>query len=260
MNLSFHITLTDKWRLWYKAPMRRMFACGFFLIWLGFGLFSQAIPEQGFFEDGASGVEVETLCLSLDQRGATVNCYITWLSESRQAVVVDPGTPAAAILKFIRAHRLKVLAILNTHGHWDHCGGDSFLAAKLSVPVYVHQADSKMASQNAGGKCPITFYPGTQRLILDGWEIDVIPTPGHSPGSVCLRIGETLFSGDILFAGAIGKADGDSQTKRRANLQLEIQNIRKFLLILTPTTRVFPGHGPATTISAEKAFNPYIIQ
>jgi glyoxylase-like metal-dependent hydrolase (beta-lactamase superfamily II) len=111
-----------------------------------------------------------------------------------------------------------------------------------------------MASRVAGAKCPITPYPDDRRLVLGDWEIDVIPTPGHTPGSVCLRIGETLFSGDTLFAGAIGKADG------RADLRREVQNIRRFLLTLPPATRVFPGHGPATTIGAEKVFNPYIAQ
>ncbi|MDD8012529.1 MAG: MBL fold metallo-hydrolase, partial [Acidobacteriota bacterium] len=115
-------------------------------------------------------------------------------------------------------------------------------------------ADKKMASRVAGADCPIIPYPNDRFLILGGWEIEVIPAPGHTPGSVCLRIGEALFSGDTLFAGAIGKAEP------QANLRLEVQNIRRFLLILPPTTRVFPGHGPATTIGAEKAFNPYLIQ
>ena len=240
--------------------MLRILGLGVLLLLQGLGLFSQTVPDQGFFEDGTISLEVKTFPLSIAKRVEKANCYVAWLPESKQAVVVDPGNPEAKILEFIRARRLKVLAILNTHGHFDHCAGDSFLAAKLSVPVYLHQADRAMASRVAGTDCPITPYPNDQRLILDGWEIEVIPTPGHSPGSVCLRIGETLFSGDTLFAGAIGKADGDSKAERQANLQLEVQNIRKLLLTLPPTTRVFPGHGPATTIGAEKAFNPYIIQ
>ena len=240
--------------------MLRILESGALSLLLGLGLFPQTVPDQGFFEDGASSLEVKTFCLSIDKRLEKANCYVAWLPESRQAVVVDPGAPEAEILEFIRARRLKVLAILNTHGHFDHCAGDSFLAARLSVPVYLHRADRAMASRVAGADCPITFYPEDQHLILDGWDIEVIPTPGHSPGSVCLKIGETLFSGDTLFAGAIGKAEGDSEAERQANLRLEVQNIRELLLTLPPTTRVFPGHGPATTIGAEKAFNPYIIQ
>lgn len=240
--------------------MLRFLGFGALCILQGLGLFSQNVPDQGFFEDGTSGLEVKTFCLSLDKQGGTVNCYLAWLPESKQAVVVDPGAPAVEILEFIKARRLNVLAILNTHGHSDHCGGDRILAANLSVPVYLQRSDRALASRIAGADCPITFYPADPHLILDGWEIEVIPTPGHTPGSVCLKVGETLFSGDTLFAGAIGKADGNSQAKRQANLQLEVQNIRTLLLTLSPAIRVFPGHGPATTIGAEKVFNSYLNQ
>ena len=147
-----------------------------------------------------------------------------------------------------------MLAILNTHGHSDDCAGDCFLAAALSVPVFLDRADRTITSRVPGAECPITPYPDGRHLVLDGWEIEVIRTPGHTPGSVCLRIGETLFSGDTLFAGAIGKAED------QADLRLEVQNIRRSLLALPPSTRVFPGHGPATTIGAEKAFNPYLVE
>ncbi len=227
---------------------------GVFLLLAALGLYSQTAQDQGFFEDETIDLEVKAFPVSIDPRAEKANCYVAWLPETRQAVVIDPGAPQAEILEFIRARRLNVLAVLNTHGHADHCAGDGFLAARLSVPVYLHRADKKMASQAAGADCKITPYPNDRHLILDGWEIEVIPTPGHSRGSVCLRIGEALFSGDTLFAGAIGKAE------RQADLRLEVQNIRRFLLTLPPATRVFPGHGPATTIGAEKVFNPYIIQ
>ncbi len=234
--------------------MRRIIELGAILFLAGSGLFSQTPPDRGFFEDETVNLEVKTFPLSVDKRLEKTNCYVAWLPETGQAVVIDPGAPQVEILEFIRARRLKVLAILNTHGHADHCAGDCFLAAKLSVAVYLHRADQALASRVAGAGCPITPYPDDQRLVLDGWEIEVIPTPGHTPGSVCLKIGETLFSGDTLFAGAIGKADN------QAGLRLEVQNIRQFLLTLPPTTRVFPGHGPATTVGAEKNFNPNITQ
>lgn len=259
-DLCFYILLTNESRLWYKALMLRTLGFGVLFLMQGLDLFSQTIPDQGFFEDGTGSLEVKTFCLPLDNVGTAVNCYLAWLPESGQAVVVDPGAPAGEILEFVRARHLKVQAVLNTHGHYDHCAGDSFLAAKLSVPVYIHKYDSEKVFEIAGVNCPIIFLPKDQRLILDGLEIEVIATPGHTSGSVCLRIGETLFSGDTLFAGAVGKAEGNSKSMRRANLQLEIQSIRKLLLPLSPSTRVFPGHGPATTIGAEKVFNPYLIQ
>jgi glyoxylase-like metal-dependent hydrolase (beta-lactamase superfamily II) len=234
--------------------MMRHLGWGVFFLLAVLGLHARTAQDQGFFEDGTIDLEVKTFPVSIDQRAEKANCHVAWLPETRLAVVIDPGAPQAEILEFVRARRLNVLAVLNTHGHADHCAGDGFLAARLSVPVYIHGADKKMASRVAGADCPIIPYPNDRFLILDGWEIEVIPAPGHTPGSVCLRIGEALFSGDTLFAGAIGKAEP------QANLRLEVQNIRRFLLILPPTTRVFPGHGPATTIGAEKAFNPYLIQ
>jgi glyoxylase-like metal-dependent hydrolase (beta-lactamase superfamily II) len=234
--------------------MRRILGLGALIFLAGSILSSQTAPDQGFFEEGAVSLEVKTFPLAINRMPEKENCYVAWLPETRQAVVIDPGSPQMEILEFIRAQRLNVLAILNTHGHADHCAGDCFLAAKLSVAVYLHRADQALASRVAGARCPATAYPADQRLVLDGWEIEVIPTPGHTPGSVCLKIGETLFSGDTLFAGAIGKADN------QADLGLEVRSIRQLLLILPPTTRVFPGHGPATTIGAEKSFNPYIIQ
>jgi hydroxyacylglutathione hydrolase len=234
--------------------MRRILGLGALLFLAGSALFPQTVPEQGFFEDGSTSLEVKTFPLSIDKRPEKANCYVAWLPETRQAVVIDPGAPQAEILEFIRARSLKVLAVLNTHGHADHCAGDCFLAGNLSVAVYLQRADQALASRLAGTDCPVIPYPDNRRLVLDGWEIDVIPTPGHTPGSVCLRIGETLFSGDTLFAGAIGKADS------QADLGREVRNIRRLLLTLPPATRVFPGHGPATTIGAEKTFNPYIIR
>lgn len=234
--------------------MRRILGLGVILLLPVLGLFSQTVPDQGFFDDGTVSLEVKTFPLAIDRLAEKENCYVAWLPETSQAVVIDPGAPQAEILEFILARRLNVLAIVNTHGHSDHCAGDCFLAGKLSVPVYLDRADDRMASLVAGAGCPLTPYPDDRRLVLDGWEIEVIPTPGHTPGSVCLRIGETLFSGDTLFAGAIGKADS------QADLGREVRNIRRSLLTLPPSTRVFPGHGPATTIGAEKAFNPYIVQ
>ncbi len=238
--------------------MQRILGVGVLLMWLGPGLFSQEVPELGFFTEETDDLAVKTFCLPLDRQEMTMNCYLAWLPGLKQALVVDPGVQAPEILEFIRANRLEVLAILNTHGHYDHVGGDAFLAAKLSVPVYLHRADRSLASETAGSGFPFSFFPREGKLILKELEIEVIHTPGHSPGSVCLQIGETLFSGDTLFAGGIGKAHGNSAARRRGNLRLEVDNIRRRLLSLPPLTRVFPGHGRSTTIGAEKAFNTYI--
>lgn len=218
------------------------------------GMVAQTVPDQGFFEDSAVSLEVKTFALAVDPLAEKENGYVAWQPDSGRAVIIDPGAPSQEILEFIRGRRLKALAVLNTHGHADHCAGNCFLAARLSLPVYLERADRAIVSQVPGAACSLTPYPDGGLLVLDGWEIEVIRTPGHTPGSVCLKIGDVLFSGDTLFAGAVGKAEG------LAGLRLEVRNIRRFLLVLPPSTRVFPGHGAATTIGAEKAFNPYLVQ
>lgn len=211
-----------------------------------------------FFAEEAPGLEVKTFRLALDGGSGTMNCHLAWSPGSRQALVIDPGMPAPEILEFIRARRLEVLAILNTHGHYDHVGGDAFLAATLSVPVYIHRADRKLAALTTGPGIRFTDLPAKGKLALGKLEVEVIHTPGHSPGSVCLRIGEILFSGDTLFAGGVGKPYGNNPSRREAGLRLEVENIRRLLLTLPPLTRVYPGHGDATTIGAEKAFNVFL--
>ncbi len=221
-------------------------------------MFSQEAAELGFFAEETPGLEVKTFRLHVDGHGATMNCHLAWSPDSRQALVVDPGVPAPEVLEFIRARRLEVLAILNTHGHYDHVGGDAFLAAKLSVPVYLHRADRRLAAPTTGPGVRFIDLPSKGKLVLGKLEIEVLHTPGHSPGSVCLRIGDILFSGDTLFAGGIGKPYGDSRPRREASLRLEVENIRRRLLTLPPLTRVYPGHGESTTIGVEKAFNSFL--
>jgi hydroxyacylglutathione hydrolase len=238
--------------------MRRILGLGLFILYLGPGLFSQEATELGFFAEETPGLEVKTFRLPLDGRDATMNCHLAWSPGSRQALVVDPGVPAPEVLEFIRARRLEVLAILNTHGHYDHVGGDAFLAAKLSAPVYLHRADRSLAAQTTGPGVHFTDLPANGKLALGKLELEVLHTPGHSPGSVCLKIGDILFSGDTLFAGGIGKPYGTSRSRREASLRLEVENIRRLLLTLPPLTRVYPGHGESTTIGAEKTFNSFL--
>jgi glyoxylase-like metal-dependent hydrolase (beta-lactamase superfamily II) len=239
--------------------MRRAAVIAALLAWLAPGLAAQAETDLGFFEEGTvSGPEVRTFALPLDGGGWTVNCYVAWVAGSKQAVIIDPGAPAPAVLDFIRAEKLDVLAVLHTHGHSDHVGGASFLAEKLSVPFHLHPADRALAERTTGSRIAFTPYPASGILSLGGLAIEVLPTPGHSPGSVCLRTGGTLFSGDTLFAGGIGRAFGERRSEREANLRLEVENIRRLLLSLPPLTRVLPGHGSSTTIGAERAFNRFL--
>lgn len=237
--------------------MRRMILILCLLAGSGLGLAAQADPDLGFFEEAVAGPQVKAFVLPLDG-GWEMNCYLAWDPGTRQALVIDPGAPSPALLDFIRKQGLHVLAVLNTHGHYDHVGGNAYIAARLETRFFLHRADRSLAAKTTGPAFVFSDYPENGRLQLGSLEVGIIRTPGHSPGSVCLRIGDILFSGDTLFAGGIGKGHGGTLRQRQENLRLEVDGIRKRLLPLPPLTRVLPGHGPATTIGAERAFNRFV--
>lgn len=172
------------------------------------------------------------------------NCYLLATSAGGGCVIVDPGQDAVdPITAALRQHRLTPDGVLLTHGHFDHV--DS--ASAFGVPVWLHEADRDLLPK------PVDFTPleaGT--LVSAGLEITVDHTPGHTPGSVVLRLtsgegGKLALTGDTLFAGSVGRGDAE-----------ELQNsLRAKVMILPGDTVVLPGHGPATTIGAERTANPY---
>ena len=189
------------------------------------------------------------------------NCIILWNGDD--AVVVDPGQDAEDILAFLKGCGLSLRAILLTHGHFDHVNGISgLLAANPGVPVYAHPSDWVMFGHPMNRNPP--DYPGIGRpddlrdvrnIAADfpGFGFEVLETPGHTPGSVCIKTGELLLSGDTLFAGSCGRTDfpGGSMTDMRKSLAA--------LAKLPAETEVVPGHGPSTTIGHEVAHNPFML-
>ena len=194
------------------------------------------------------------------------NCTILADEQSRQAVVVDPGDEADRILVALAELSLRVVAILHTHDHIDHVGATGELARVTGAPTYLHAADQllhRILPQQAQfvGLPPPTPSTIDRPLEDDGTihfgqhELGVIPTPGHSPGSVSFVVaGEELcLSGDTLFAGGIGRTDlwgGDLDALTRS--------IRQRLYGLNGAVEVIPGHGPGTTIDAERTCNPFV--
>ena len=190
-----------------------------------------------------------------------VNCYV--LSDNGEAAVIDPGAECEKITDYLNEKGYTLKKILLTHGHFDHIGALCDLAEKTGAKVYVHSGDSKMLTDNGANLSFLTgerIKPYEADEILDDVKevplgntvIKVFHTPGHSSGSVSYLFGDNLFCGDLLFRGSIGRYDF-------GNLVEELRSIRFLMDNFDDNTKVFPGHGEATTIGFENKNNPYSI-
>jgi len=201
-------------------------------------------------------------CLTVGEIQA--NCWVVW-SEPKQAIVIDPGAEPSRILAFLKEHGLEVAAYGLTHGHVDHIDAISEMYASRPAPIGIHPADLEWAFSAADSMPP--FYaapnepPEVARQFKQGQEWSeaglkyrIIETPGHTPGSVCLLFDEhSLFCGDTLFAGSVGRTDLPGGSSRSLTQSLAT------LAALPDSTKVYPGHGPTTTIGREKQTN-YFMQ
>lgn len=196
------------------------------------------------------------------------NCYVLACPETLKAMIIDPGAFNAAevdkILGIISQHGLIPQYILNTHGHIDHIAGNSQLKKTTRADLLIHSKDAGMI---LSGMMNGSFMfgqevtsPQADRQLEDGevievgnLSIEVIHTPGHTPGCICLYVDKTLFSGDTLFAGSVGRTDLPG-----GNEEQIIRSIKQKLMILPEETTVRPGHGPRTTIGREKRENPFL--
>ena len=172
-----------------------------------------------------------------------VNCYVVADAATKEAVVIDPGMPADKVAE--QAAGLTVKYILATHGHPGHVGGKDELKAATGGETGIHSADAKQ------------FLRSADRYLGDGDELDfgefkiqVMHTPGHTPGSVCFVIANHAFVGDTILAGGIGRQMPETDLRR------QMMSIGTKLLRLPPTTALYPGHGPATSLERELAQNP----
>lgn len=189
------------------------------------------------------------------------NCWMIW-DDTRSAVLIDPGDEAPWLLRELSKRELTLKAILLTHAHFDHMMAVPALQQATHAPLYVHAADAPALSDGSlslanwvGKPCLLTanyqLQDGEQITVGDT-TFTVLHTPGHTVGSCCYLVGDTLFSGDTLFAGSVGRTDfsgGDLGT---------LQNSLRRLAQLPPETYVLPGHNEPTTIGRERAVNPYM--
>jgi hydroxyacylglutathione hydrolase len=192
------------------------------------------------------------------------NTWLLWDDVSKEALLIDPSAPSQDMLLRIGELELKVLAIINTHGHGDHIGGNAFFHKELSVKVLIHTADAPLLTDNTKNfsalmGIPLTLEKAdehlTENTILTLGEnnVKVIHTPGHTPGGICLLAGKFLISGDTLFEMSIGRTDLPGGSHAQI-----VSSIKDKLFILPDDTIVYPGHGPRTSIGMEKKNNPFI--
>jgi hydroxyacylglutathione hydrolase len=195
------------------------------------------------------------------------NCFVFRRDGSDAALIVDPGDEAPRILAAVEDLGAKVEAILLTHTHFDHIGAVAPVAEATGAPVWVPEIEAPVLADPMAwtppGFGPFEGYEadhtlnGGEKLELAGFEIDVIHTPGHSPGHVTFSIPDeqAIFSGDVLFQGSVGRVDlpgGDGPTL--------MESLRNLVESLPPETRVHPGHMGLTTLGAEKRSNPFLLQ
>lgn len=180
------------------------------------------------------------------------NTYIAFNPDTREAVLIDPGARDEQMETFVQVRNLKINRILNTHGHRDHTGADNFYSNLYHVPVSAHSGDRHYFEE---GKIETNFFSTEETLEIGGLTIKVFHTPGHSPGSVCFLINGHLFSGDTLFKDGVGRTWGKTEAEEKAKMEEQVSHIITKLIVLPASTRVFPGHGPDTTIGKEKENN-----
>jgi glyoxylase-like metal-dependent hydrolase (beta-lactamase superfamily II) len=196
------------------------------------------------------------------------NTYVVWLLGRKDALVIDPGLEPDLILDFLNNHDLTPAAILNTHGHPDHIGGNEAMKAGYpQAPLLIGVNDAPLltdADANLSGPfgVPIVSPPADRTLVegdiveFAGIRLEVLDVPGHSPGHVVFVYRDqplVVFGGDVLFRGGIGRFDFPNSSGPKL-----FEGIRAKLLTLPPDTVVYPGHGPTTTVGQEKRHNPFV--
>jgi len=192
------------------------------------------------------------------------NCFILGCEKTLNAAVIDPGDDVDQILLSLSESKLKLNYIINTHGHFDHAGGNNKLKSATKAPILIHKLDAPMLVQLANSAShfglSVENSPAPDKLLEDddlisfgNITLKVIHTPGHSPGGISLFHDGSLFVGDTLFAGSIGRTDFEG-----GDYDQLINSVQKKLFLLGDDTKVYTGHGGETTIGQEKSYNPFV--
>jgi hydroxyacylglutathione hydrolase len=192
------------------------------------------------------------------------NCYVVSCADTQETVVIDPGDYDPSLAAYLEEKKLSVKYIINTHSHFDHTGGNKKVKDVTGAPLLIHRAEAGMLPRinllalMFGLK--VDKSPQADGFLAEGdvvnfgnISLNVLETPGHSPGSITLYTGNVAFVGDTLFAGSIGRTDlpGGSYEKL-------IRSITDKIVPLGDDTIVYSGHGPETTVGHEKRYNPFL--
>lgn len=188
------------------------------------------------------------------------NCYILVCDATKEAVVIDPGAEPGRIKKAITDLGVSPKCIINTHGHADHIGANK----DLKLPVMIHSQDADfLKSPYKNLSIFFGFWvtsPSAQCLLEDTDRIDIgklileiIHTPGHTPGSICIKVDNVVFTGDTLFDGGVGRTDLAGSSEKDL-----FDSIKNKLLVLNDSIVIYPGHGGSSTIGRQKQINPFL--
>jgi hydroxyacylglutathione hydrolase len=192
------------------------------------------------------------------------NCYVVRAERgAAEAVVIDPGGDVAQLRLELARMGTSCVAIIVTHTHYDHIGGVADLAEGTGAPVYISEVEAPVLAR------PDDYYPGMrirsyeaevllsggETLDLAGMSFETVQVPGHSPGHLAFYSDLCLFSGDVLFAGSVGRTD-----LPMSDWETLVESIRTLIDRFPPETVVYPGHGPPTTLGAELARNPFLAE
>lgn len=205
-------------------------------------------------------MKIETITVG----GFAMNSYLLIDEDSGEAIYIDPGAEADRLIQKAEDEEISLKFIINTHCHIDHAAEVEQVMNHFNIPFYIHNGDlgllNSLKEQGSYFGIAVEGTPQVSKFLEDGDKLTVgssdclvIHTPGHSPGGISIKVGSNVFVGDCLFLDSIGRTDlpgGDYD-------QL-INSIRTRLLSLDDATKVYPGHGPPTTIGRERQYNPFL--
>lgn len=192
------------------------------------------------------------------------NTYVVGPDTSSEVLVIDPSSGVRKVIDYIGQNKLRVVGIVNTHRHWDHISGNRALGRATGAPILMHEADADDAAKTSVWAMILRFRrawtPPVDRRLVEGdaisvgaCDFEVIHTPGHTPGGICLKYKKTLFTGDTLLAGSVGRTD-----MKYASWEDLSKSILDKIFVLSDDIACWPGHGPKTTIEVERRANIFV--